>query len=196
MDKPQSTPPASYVYFIQHGEYGPVKIGVAVDPLQRRRELQTGNPEQLHIRAMVPGAHDLEGQLHRRFAEWHIQGEWFGGGDWSAAILAFAAGLRDEHEVLEGTVCAEGGLEYIGKRIEPISTKDRLDLRYDIERLWLRRFNPDEIAEELDHYWGLSEDEIKAEIKEMRKSSVWDVGKRPVVCQWKPRNDAHLRDVA
>jgi hypothetical protein len=180
-EPPQShAEPACFVYFIQHGDYGPVKIGVAADPEQRRRELQTGNPEQLAIRATVPGGRTLEVDLHRRFKDWHIQGEWFGGGERSAVILAYAAGLKDasaDYAAFAG-IAAEGAVEFTSAR-HPISERERLDLRYDIERLWLRRHTPAEIAEELCPFWLLSEAEVKREIEEMRKSSVWDVRRQP-----------------
>lgn len=167
----------SVVYFIQHGDYGPVKIGWAIDAEQRRRDLQTGNPERLHIRVLIPGDRLLEGELHRRFADWRLQGEWFGGGEQSAAILAFALGLKDEGVAEYWGV--HDPFEWLDNARYPITEKERLDLRYDIERLWLRRHNAAEIAAELDSYWGLSEAAIAREIEEMRKSSVWAIKDRP-----------------
>lgn len=167
----------SVVYFIQHGDYGPVKIGWAVDPEQRRRELQTGNPERLHIRVLIPGDRVLEKELHRRFVDWHIQGEWFGGGGQSLAILTFALGLKEERDELVED--SDEPVDYIGRARRPITQSERHDLRYDIERLWMRKFNPKEIAAELDRYWGISEEEVRTEIKEMRKSTIWNVGRQP-----------------
>jgi predicted GIY-YIG superfamily endonuclease len=43
----------TYVYFIQKG-YGSVKIGVADNPEQRLRSLQTGNHGELHLIAKLP----------------------------------------------------------------------------------------------------------------------------------------------
>jgi hypothetical protein len=43
------------IYFVQQGSWGPVKIGIANDPLARRSKLQTGNPQELHLRHVVPG---------------------------------------------------------------------------------------------------------------------------------------------
>lgn len=91
-------PPESFVYFIQQGDDGPVKIGVAVDPESRRRILQVGNPAELHIRHTVPGSFHLEYELHGRFGEWRVRGEWFGGGERSAVILTFAAGLHEHRD--------------------------------------------------------------------------------------------------
>lgn len=165
------------MYFIQHGDYGPIKIGTAYDPEHRLRELQCGNPEQLHIRYTMPGDRSTEGEFHRRFKDWRLQGEWFGGGAQSAAILAFAAGIKEDIDELSRT---DGEVEFIGDAKWPITAQERLDLRYDIERLFLRHFKPGEIADELNFYWRfLTEDTVKQEIAEMRKSTVWDVQKRP-----------------
>lgn len=183
LNEQDTTAVGSYVYFIQHGDWGPVKIGMAVDPEKRCCDLQTGNPEKLHVRVAVPGDRALEGELHRRFKEWHLHGEWFGGGEQSAAIIAFALGLEEDVAELTQT---DGPVEWLEDARYPITAKERLDLRYDIERLWLRHFNAGEIAKELDTYWGLSEGAIRQEIAEMRKSTVWDVGKRASVVWWKP----------
>lgn len=68
----------AYVYFIQSGESGPVKIGIADNPYKRLVELQVGSPERLTIRAMfmTETATD-ERRLHEEFEEEHISGEWF-----------------------------------------------------------------------------------------------------------------------
>jgi len=69
-----------FVYFIQSGERGPIKIGAAANPFARLRELQTGNPYQLRLLlAEDAGCHAwaLERALHRRFASSRLGGEWF-----------------------------------------------------------------------------------------------------------------------
>lgn len=77
---PQKRPPkATYVYFIQVGDDGPVKIGVASDPDRRRTMLQIGCPWPLRILCEI-NCHDAaayEAQLHERFADHRIRGEWF-----------------------------------------------------------------------------------------------------------------------
>lgn len=55
----------SFVYFI--GEYeddGPVKIGVAKDPIKRLRQMQTGNPRRLRVEYVLLGFRDTEKLLH------------------------------------------------------------------------------------------------------------------------------------
>lgn len=71
-----SKPPA-FVYFIQRGEGGPIKIGAASNPAARLSTLQTGSPEPLRLLAATPGSLDDEAALHERFASARLSGEWF-----------------------------------------------------------------------------------------------------------------------
>jgi len=73
-----------FVYFIQAGEGGPIKIGWAVDPRARLNELQVGCPEPLRLLMTLAGDGGLEAQLHRRFARIRPRGEWFRGRSWPA----------------------------------------------------------------------------------------------------------------
>ncbi len=78
-----------YVYAFILWDSGRVKIGVAVDPYERLAKLQTANPEDLRFLGYLASESplQLEAELHRRFRDSHIRGEWF---DWSDEILAFA----------------------------------------------------------------------------------------------------------
>lgn len=42
-----AAPPASFVYFFQRGEEGPIKIGKADDVPFRARGIQTATPEKI-----------------------------------------------------------------------------------------------------------------------------------------------------
>lgn len=84
---------ASRVYFIQAGQAGPIKIGRAVDPLARRKELQSGNHETLYILAAWPGGQAAERAAHRAFKGLHIRGEWFRA---EGLLAAFVAGLMEK----------------------------------------------------------------------------------------------------
>lgn len=68
-----------YVYFIQAEQGGPIKIGRAWDPEKRIREVQCGNPYRLVLRhaEKTDDPSDLENRLHRWFAEYRMEGEWF-----------------------------------------------------------------------------------------------------------------------
>lgn len=65
----------SCVYYIRAGDK--IKIGKAVDPRQRMRELQTGNGETLILLATEPGGLDVERARHRQFRRLRVRGEWF-----------------------------------------------------------------------------------------------------------------------
>jgi excisionase family DNA binding protein len=64
------------VYFIGAKE-GPIKIGRALFPEQRLKEIQLGYPYELTILATTPGAAGVERAYHLRFAEHRLNGEWF-----------------------------------------------------------------------------------------------------------------------
>lgn len=71
----------TYVYFIQHG-YGSIKIGVSDNPEERCKQLQTGNQKKLRVICKFPferrrTALDLERELHEKFKEHRLEGEWF-----------------------------------------------------------------------------------------------------------------------
>lgn len=69
------------VYVIQAGEQGPFKIGHVRggrgEVAQRRTALQCGCPEELIVRAVVPGGIEIEELLHRFFERYRVRGEWF-----------------------------------------------------------------------------------------------------------------------
>lgn len=65
------------VYFIQAGDNGPIKIGVATDPRRRLINMRTAHPDVLSLLAVMPGDATLESAMHRRFAGQRIRGEWF-----------------------------------------------------------------------------------------------------------------------
>ena len=71
-----------YVYFIQAGRKGAIKIGVARNIDRRIDCMQTGNPFKLRLLAAIPcqsrtQALDLERKIHERFARQRVRGEWF-----------------------------------------------------------------------------------------------------------------------
>lgn len=66
------------VYFIQAGEDGPVKIGVAKNPEKRLPALQVNCVAKLRPLGVVNGDRETERSLHARFAASRVRGEWFG----------------------------------------------------------------------------------------------------------------------
>lgn len=68
----------SWVYFVQEGHDGPIKIGSSSAPWRRRTALQTGAARRLYMRRLVPGGVKVEAHYHRIFAHLRIKGgEWF-----------------------------------------------------------------------------------------------------------------------
>lgn len=84
-----------FVYFIQEGMDGPIKIGEAADPPKRLEHMQCGNPRPLRVVAVILAERTTEWQLHGywRSSAW-IRGEWFGRGH-QEAILAKAQQIAE-----------------------------------------------------------------------------------------------------
>jgi len=69
-----------FVYFCQEGFSTTWKIGYSTQSFRRIKAVQTGNPNDLHLRYEVPGSFDLEQSLHRYLKNFRIKGrskEWF-----------------------------------------------------------------------------------------------------------------------
>lgn len=90
-----------YVYVIRAGKKSPVKIGKALNPLTRMKQLQTANAETLRLLLVVPAGNEasalrLEHVLHERFAEHRLRtSEWFYGPG-VAQIIDFVTALSVE----------------------------------------------------------------------------------------------------
>lgn len=66
------------VYFAQVGTDGPIKIGTTTSEAEDRiTALQVGCPWKINILGWVAGESRHEGWLHRRFAAFRLEGEWF-----------------------------------------------------------------------------------------------------------------------
>jgi Meiotically up-regulated gene 113 len=68
-----------YVYFIQAGEGGRIKIGSSMNPLSRLNTLQTGCPQRLELLGVIADylPREREISLQNRFKTEQIIGEWF-----------------------------------------------------------------------------------------------------------------------
>jgi hypothetical protein len=76
------------VYFITCRQTGTVKIGSSLEPRARLKELQTAHPFELKVEAVLPGGHEEEHDMHRRFSEERLKGEWFTITDMIELIIA------------------------------------------------------------------------------------------------------------
>jgi hypothetical protein len=66
-----------FVYFVERGCGGPIKIGWSQDVDRRLAELQTANAEILRVLGKVPGRMRDESKMHERFAYLRLEAEWF-----------------------------------------------------------------------------------------------------------------------
>jgi len=64
-----------FTYIIQGKPESPIKIGRSNDPEKRKKEMQTGHPEQLRVLYQIPG--DIEIELQTLVKEYKVQGEWY-----------------------------------------------------------------------------------------------------------------------
>lgn len=81
-----------FVYFLAAADF--IKIGTTTgNPRKRIKELQTGCPFDIELRAYVPGGVDVERGYHERFAALRVRGEWF---RHEGDLAAHIAGLRGE----------------------------------------------------------------------------------------------------
>ena len=67
----------TWIYFVQAGSGGPIKIGKTANFFDRFTTLQVGNHESLVVLRLVRGARTEERSFHTRFAAQRIRGEWF-----------------------------------------------------------------------------------------------------------------------
>lgn len=63
------------IYFIRSGKF--VKVGLSEQPWKRLSDLQTAHHNHLEMLAIMPGDRSAEQRLHRRFAEYRHNREWF-----------------------------------------------------------------------------------------------------------------------
>jgi len=64
------------IYFIQN-EKGRIKIGAAVNPETRLKELLTSSDEKLTLIGTKPGGSSEERKIHQKFSHAHVVREWF-----------------------------------------------------------------------------------------------------------------------
>lgn len=67
-----------YVYLVD-SQIGYYKIGRSNEPVERFRKFDVMLPYDMKVIALIEtkDMHKLEKELHKRFAEWRVRGEWF-----------------------------------------------------------------------------------------------------------------------
>lgn len=159
----------TFIYFIQSGEDGPIKIGYSVDPDRRLPQLQTGNPRGLILRHIIPGDRSVEHQLHTRFEPARIRGEWFGR-EYLPVIATFAGGLAER--MLQSYDGSGVPPRLVGGEVRTASKLARI--RADIERLWLAGHD----IEAISRYTWLEVEEVEAQLEEMRALKIYDIHRK------------------
>ena len=70
-----------WIYVVQAGPDGPVKIGTSINPSRRFAQLQTTSAVRLIPIGVMPGGSDVESAIHRGITdlspEARLSGEWF-----------------------------------------------------------------------------------------------------------------------
>lgn len=84
-------PLRSVVYFLEGA--GRVKIGWTSSLHSRLQALQAASPVPLRLLAIMRASQHMERELHVRFAEFRLHGEWF---ELAEPIRRFVAELRQE----------------------------------------------------------------------------------------------------
>lgn len=79
-----------FIYFMQCGEKGPIKIGLTFNVQRRLTQAQTFNYQPVTLLGSIPGSQVLETALLRRFSEHKLRGEWFKFND---ELYNFAKGI-------------------------------------------------------------------------------------------------------
>lgn len=118
-----------YVYVIQWGDDGPVKIGMAIAPSYRVRELQVGNWAKLTVRAVIPTPCKpkiVERVAHRVALPHLIRGEWFDMSpiDAVSAVLAAAWQARVYVMPFMESVAEFKGLVEINRQIRSMAQRE------------------------------------------------------------------------
>lgn len=67
----------TWVYFVQEGRHGPVKIGRTSTPRLRLQSLRIASPRDLRLIGLWWAPEQFEAALHEMFSALRLRGEWF-----------------------------------------------------------------------------------------------------------------------
>lgn len=94
------------IYVMGEAPTGVVKIGTAINPVERLKQIQAGYPRPLRLLLALPGGRETETYLHRCFHERRVsEREWFEFGE-DDAVAAVVAAVQDREEVADGVAAA------------------------------------------------------------------------------------------
>lgn len=93
----------SDLYFMLNPSLGIIKIGIATDVEDRRKTLEYGCGVPLEVLRVVPGAAELEQELHALFNASRLLGEWFTP---TEDLIRLATGNADVREYMMANAAA------------------------------------------------------------------------------------------
>jgi len=71
----------AFIYFLEAEGCGRIKVGIAIEPYTRIRQIQGHSPVLLRLLGFVRGTYEEEQAILARFAHLRVHGEWFDGGE-------------------------------------------------------------------------------------------------------------------
>jgi hypothetical protein len=66
-----------FVYFVQSGDDGLIKIGYTSDIRKRISSIKTCTPTPIKLLGYIEGDYLTERELHKKFKKYNSRGEWF-----------------------------------------------------------------------------------------------------------------------
>jgi hypothetical protein len=87
------------IYFVLDTVVRAIKIGYSKEPQKRLGALQTANPNKLDILGTIPGTEKDEEQLHIKFGEHRLKGEWFKGDEIFESVMEMITASRNARTV-------------------------------------------------------------------------------------------------
>ena len=119
----------SCVYFMQAGQQGPIKIGVALDVRKRMASLVSGCPDPLILLGQIPGRRTLEQRLHKVLRCSRRHQEWFNLTEDTAFLVEDALTLPIEKFLSRITLFETGIADHLAwLRANPVDATSLDDL--------------------------------------------------------------------
>jgi hypothetical protein len=141
-----------YAVYVVQSLRGPIKIGVAENPERRLSTLQGGNPDEIRLEFYLccadrESAYQVEAHLHRRYAAYRVNGEWFSIGidsvisdiQWSLQLSRAVEGIvfyehvktdvTHRHVVVSSETSRQRVLQYLRIHPEIVEKLQRGDMR-------------------------------------------------------------------
>ena len=130
---------SGYIYFIQDGEGGNIKIGFSGNPNERIKQLQTGNGKVFIPLLIQEGNEKNEDSYHEMFKEHHLHGEWFKPHD-SILLFINSQKIKGETKLIERLNNIHNRIEKVEIEVKELKRKleedyvhgDEVNERHDL----------------------------------------------------------------